>query len=601
MQDATPRLRRFRALPGLMAKAPIWVAFIAGPALIALGLLMTLRPLTSLWLLAVYAGASCVLTGIVELARPSGLPRVWRIVIGIAWILLGAAIVGWLGFSIAVLPIVLAVVLIVGGLLEIPRLRRGRMSERVLTGAWGLAQLAFGVLALVWPDLTVVMIAILFGVRTLVFGAIVIWHGVARLRPPPSSGAEPAAARHPRAFDALRWFAAVLVVLLAGGAWWASTTLRDGLPVIDAFYATPEELPDAPGVLLRSGTWPGTPPAGASVQRILYTTTDLHDRPAVASAIVVVPDDLPSGPAPVIIWDHGTTGIARDCAPSLLPDMFQIQGIPAITGAIANGWVVVATDYSGQGAEGDFPYLIGQGEARSALDSMRAAGQLEGLELSQEAVVWGHSQGGHAALWTGRIAGDYAPEIDLLGIAAISPAADPLGLAQLITSGPSSPMATLAVAWVLIPYSEAYDDVDYRAHVAPTAQALVREMSARCTSQPGLLVSVLASLGISSGDRVFLGDLTGGALGARLSENKTLGPWTMPILLAWGGSDEVIAPQLQTSYVADLCAAGVDLTWEEYAGYGHMTIVQPDSEFIAPLLNWTAARLSDDPAPPARC
>ena len=597
------RFGRFRALPGLLGRAPGWVSLVAGPLLIALGLLMLLRPLTSLWLLAVYAGASCILTGVTELARPRSLPQRWHIAAGVAWILVGATILIWFGFSIAVLPVVLAAVLIVGGLFELPRLRAGRLSQRVLTGAWGLAQLVFGVLALTWPDLTLVMIAIAFGVRTVVLGGITLWRGIARfvaVRRAAREQVAPSAARV-RLADAGRWVAAVLVLLLAGGTWWVSATLRDGLPVIDAFYAAPAEVPSQPGALLRAGAWPGTAPDGAGVTRILYTTTDLDDRPAIASAIVVIPDELPAGPAPVILWDHGTTGIAQDCAPSLLPDMFQKQGIPAVGEAIAHGWVVVATDYSGQGAAGDFPYLIGQGEARSALDAMRAARQLEGVDLAEQAVVWGHSQGGHAALWTGAIVDDYAPEIDLLGVAAISPAADPLGLAQLVTTNPSSPMATLATAWVLIPYSEAYPGVDYAAHVAPSARALVREMSARCNSQPGLLVSVLTSLGISRGDRVFLGDLTGGRLGELLAENRTLGPWTMPILMAWGTDDEVIAPELQDRYVAALCAADVDLTWHAYPGYGHMTIVQPGSDFLDPLVAWTAERLAGTPPPPTGC
>ena len=330
------------------------------------------------------------------------------------------------------------------------------------------------------------------------------------------------------------------------------------------------------------------------MQRILYTTTDANDQPAIASAIVVIPDSLPHGPRPVILWDHGTTGIAQGCAPSLMPNMFEIQGIPAVEEAITNGWVIVATDYSGQGAPGNFPYLVGEGEARSTLDSMRAAKALEGLDLSDKAIVWGHSQGGHAALWTGALAEEYAPEIELLGVAAISPAADPKGMAEIITDGSGSALSSLATAWVLIPYSETYADVDFNEHVNPAARSMVREMSARCTSQPGLLVSVLTSLSISSDENLFLGDLTGDQLGERLEQNKTLGPWTMPLLIAWGDSDEVISPTLQEGYIADLCAANVDFSWHEYPGYTHMGIVADDSEFLPVLVAWTKAAFAGE-------
>jgi len=355
-------------------------------------------------------------------------------------------------------------------------------------------------------------------------------------------------------------------------------------------------------MLLRADAWPGQAPAGARVERILYTTTDLHGAPAVASAIVVIPDAAATKPAPVILWDHGTTGIARACAPSLMPDMFQIQGIPAVADAVAAGWVIVATDYSGQGAEGAFPYLVGEGEARSTLDSMRAARQLDGLVLSDEAVVWGHSQGGHAALWTGAVAREYAPELRIAGVAAISPAADPRGMAELITdSAHRSALTTIAMAWVLLPYSAAYADVDVDAAVAPAGRAIVREMSARCTSQPGLLVSALSAVGVGAGDRLYIGDLTSGAMGARLDENKTVGPWPMPLMIAWGESDEVISPSLQQRYVAELCGRGVPLTSHSYPGYTHMSVVADGSEFLPTLVSWTRDRLGGVAAPATTC
>ena len=41
---------------------------------------------------------------------------------------------------------------------------------------------------------------------------------------------------------------------------------------------------------------------------------------------------------------------------------------------------------------------------------------------SNRFAVWGHSQGGHAALYTGEVAARYAPELKLVGVAAAAPA-----------------------------------------------------------------------------------------------------------------------------------------------------------------------------------
>jgi acetyl esterase/lipase len=89
---------------------------------------------------------------------------------------------------------------------------------------------------------------------------------------------------------------------------------------------------------------------------------------------------------------------------------------------LAKGYVVVATDYPGLGTPGIHPYLIGISEARAVLDSVRAARNLPHTGASNRFAVWGHSQGGHAALYTGELAASYAPELRLVGVAAAAPA-----------------------------------------------------------------------------------------------------------------------------------------------------------------------------------
>src|SRR5205823_7724222 len=59
-----------------------------------------------------------------------------------------------------------------------------------------------------------------------------------------------------------------------------------------------------------------------------------------------------------------------------------------------------------------------------ALPIFRAARQMSELTLDQRIMVWGYSQGGHAALWTGIIGPRYAPELEILGVTAIAPAAN---------------------------------------------------------------------------------------------------------------------------------------------------------------------------------
>lgn len=589
-----PHARRWNALPALVRNAPPRVLLVIGAIVVALGALIVSRPLTSLVLLGVYVGASAVVMGIVELVgRPASW---WARSVSAAWILAGLAVLVWLGRSLELLPPVLAVLLVIGGLASIGRaVSRGGASARILALSWGVAQIAFGVLSFTWPDVTVLVLAVVFGVRTIVFGLGVFWRGAVGIRRP-RDRAEPFDAQRAvrRRRVRARWAAAgryalsLVLVATAAGGWWLNDWLDAGAPVVDAFYDPPAEVPSGHGRLIRSDAYLGRLPENGDVTRMLYTTRDAANRPAVASALVIVPKDLPPGPRPVIVWNHGTTGVAQGCAPSLRDASATKWSIPALEQALKAGWVVVASDFSGQGAPGAYPYLIGKGEARSSLDAVLAASELRtDLTLSPDTVVWGHSQGGHAALWTTAIAEDYAPGIDVLGTAVVAPVADPPALARELLSGPPNAMLSVITSWVLVPYSETYADVHLDDYIAEGSRSIVLEMTQRCPSEPGVVVSVLTALGVSEDRPLYNADLTDGALGRRLAENAMTEPLGTPMLVAWGADDEVIPPKLQRDYVQELCAEGQAVRWATYAGYDHLRPILPKSRFLPVLYSWT--------------
>src|SRR5437879_1723672 len=161
----------------------------------------------------------------------------------------------------------------------------------------------------------------------------------------------------------------------------------------DAFYDPPSDVPRKPGELLRSEPLKDVMlPAGVRGWRILYATTVDDSTPATAVATVFEPTDPPAGPRPVIAWEHATTGLLQKCMPSLVS--LPTKGIPWCNRIVMAGWVVVATDYFFAEKGGPHPYLIGEGEARAGLDSVRAARQMSELILDKRMVIWGHSQGG---------------------------------------------------------------------------------------------------------------------------------------------------------------------------------------------------------------
>ena len=589
-----PEFARARALPALVARAPWWLRIVVGLAAIVLGLLLITRPLSSLTVLAIYIGLSFIFSGIGDAidASESESPGV-GIAFGLVWVALGVAMLVWLGRSIDLLGPVIAIALIAGGVVRLVRAIRGTTDERVAAGISGTADLVLGYVALQWPDVTLIVIAVLFGARTVFSGVQTVWRGVAAgLAPrPPRDTAHPPTARRRRLARFGRGAGGALSLVLAVIAALIGSQLREASPLIDTFAMAPAEVPGEPGRLLKSEPFERGIPDDADAWRILYTTTDHTGAPVLATGIVVRSAGTSDDPQPVIAWAHGTTGYAENCAPTLVEPALAAGALPALDEVVAAGWTLVATDYAGLGTPGPQPYLIGEGEARSVLDSVRAARELETIALTPETVVWGHSQGGHAALWTGIVQPGYAPDVPLAGVAAMAPASDPVGLTGSLSDVRGG---SVFGSFVVAAYTETYPDVRQRDYVIPAAQQLVREMSTRCLSEPGVFVSILSALSIEDDRPLFSRDPTTGAFGARLDENTPRGAIDAPVLVAQGGADSLITPSLQDGYVEARCAAGYEVDYRTYAGLDHLGVVAPESPLIGELLEWTTARLAGD-------
>lgn len=384
----------------------------------------------------------------------------------------------------------------------------------------------------------------------------------------------------------LRWLSWTVAGagLLAALAWWLA---RPAVP--GAFYEPPATLPARPGALLRQEAFDRGVPAGAQAWRILYTTTASDGAATVASAIVVVTRRPHDGPRPVIAWTHGTTGVVAGCAPSLLDDPFA--NVPALQPLLDRGWIFVGTDYAGQGTKGPHPYLIGDGEARSALDSIRALRALPGVQAGDGTVVWGHSQGGHAALWTGILAPSYAPDVSILGVAAIAPATD---LRSLVRAVQHTAVGRILSSYLLHAYDDVYPDVRFDAYVSGLRRWLAGDIARRCLDGRAALVSVVESM--LMGRSLFDADPTGGPFGEQLAHNTPDRPLGAPLLIAQGLADEVVLPEIQSRFVAGRCRAGQSLEYREYAGHDHLSVVAPDSPLTEDLLRWSQDRIDGVPA-----
>ncbi|MDV3221009.1 lipase family protein [Intrasporangium sp.] len=563
---------------------PRWVAMVIGVGGVLIGILLALQPFRSLAVLVIVLVVALVVSGLVDLSTPLRTGHGWvRLVPGVGQLALGLALLAWPGPGLRVLTTVVSVALVLEGLGDLVEGARAAGTARWGTVGGGVAQIVLGVLALSWPDVAVLVVAIAFGVRLALAGARLAGTGSAGARTRTRLPRTPARWRQRpgRGWQLSRGVtAAVGAVVLAG----LSLLVQRSSPQADGFYAWRDPVPAAPGQLLRTEPFERDVPAGGRGWRILYSTTRDEGTPAVASAIVVSPTAA-GGRTPVVAWAHGTTGWDTGCAPSVLEHPFEVGALFSLDAVIAEGWTLVATDYVGLGTEGSHPYLIGQGEGRSVLDSIRAAHQIEELRLTDSTVVWGHSQGGHAALWAGMLAPSYAPELEISGVAALAPASN---LGALVGVVGSIRVGSLFGAYVVQAYTDAYADVAYADYVRPGAQVIVREMAARCLSERGVLVSVATALLLDQ--PVWNREPTTRPFANRLAENSPTGPITAPLLIAQGTADTLITPASQQAYVTGRCAAGTDVDYRTYEGRDHVALMHDDSPAVADLLAWTEAR-----------
>lgn len=582
-----PRLTRLRR------RLPVWARILLDIVAIVLGAVLAVRPTTALDVLALLLGGGMVLTGILQFfedAGAGGARARWRFALVAVWLAAGLFVLVWPGLTVRVAAVLVGGALLLAGALGVfGAFRRGRsVDERIADAAFGSSGLIFGLVALAWPDITLLVAAVAFGAWLLLQGIAGLWTLLRARRDRAVRG---------RSSPARRWGRTVVAlgaVALAVTAALVTTPLREGSTVVDDFYAAPRDAPSEPGRLIRAEPFTNQIPADANAWRILYTTTGVDGEVRVASGLVVVPRKG-EGPWPVIDWNHGTTGFAEHCAPSLMERPFWAGALFQLPQVIDNGWALVATDYIGLGTEGPHPYLVGPPSAYASLDAVRAAHELEEAHLSVNTVVWGHSQGGGAALWTGALARSYAPELFLRGVAALAPAAEPVSLVSHLTGVVGGSIFT---SFAFASYEAIYDDVTYREYIRPGAQVTVRRMSERCLSDPGTLVSAVASIGLSSDPELFSTSPASGALGRHLRENSPPATVSAPLLVAQGSTDGIVRPATQRSLIQRFCAAGQLLDYRLYEGFGHTQIVElKASPLREDLLAWTADRFAGVPVP----
>jgi pimeloyl-ACP methyl ester carboxylesterase len=316
---------------------------------------------------------------------------------------------------------------------------------------------------------------------------------------------------------------------------------------------------------------------------------------------------LPSGRAtdvPIVALDHGSSGLGPPCGPSHVPALTDPLAVPLV----GRGYAIVAPDYAGMGVDnGMTSYLVGAEEAAATLDGVLALRQFHELRfdaarLGTDFFVAGHSQGGHAALFTHQL---FDPRIgvNLLGSIAFAPALGNARNWSFLFEGPQRPLeekqtyaamslyarmlydgAPAANAWLLPPAQEALPSLFHHQCVPQLASSLAaRFPTLGDLYQP----TFLAAAEKCTFGRSCMGFEPWAA--AFVAEQPGSFSSTAPSLILQGMADTVALPATVSCIVDRMKARGTPVIACAYAGDNHATI---DVSAAPDMIRWIAARRS---------
>jgi len=357
-------------------------------------------------------------------------------------------------------------------------------------------------------------------------------------------------------------------------------------PSLPSFYTVPSPLPaGAPGELISSEPVSVTGLHG-SMWRVMYHSRAIDGTDIAVTGLIATPDDG----APihdVVTWAHGTTGIADSCAPSL--DPAGSSTVALANGLLDRGYVVTATDYEGLGIAGRrHPYIAGISEGRGTIDIVRTAVNMPEVKATSNYIVWGHSQGGHAAMFAGHIAAAWAPELTLKGVVAGAPPSQMLLINAALQTSPFKYYIGMAAAGLNAGFGDTLAPLD---KVLTTAGlAWLDNVDDGCT---GYLSSVSAGVDFSTLQKA--DPATVPEWNDLLRQNDP-GAFTesfdAPLLIIHGGSDEQI-PVIASKLMFDtLCGLGQTETRWVYPGQSHAGVILPSAPSM---LDWMDDRFSGAP------
>ncbi|MDI9894203.1 lipase family protein [Rhodococcus sp. IEGM 1381] len=331
-----------------------------------------------------------------------------------------------------------------------------------------------------------------------------------------------------------------------------------------------EDLGTGSGSIVSAETMPNLPIqvrlSGVNAAKVVYRSVQPGVGEREVSGSVFTPEgDAPDGGWPVISYAHGTTGIEQACAPSESSSLLGASAL--VQGFTTAGFAVAITDYEGLGHPGNHAYLDNIAAGYDVIDAVRAL-RIVFPDVGTRWAAFGGSQGGGAAWAASELAGSYAPELDLVGAAALAPAANMVGLVDKAIAGTLTTDQGPLMQWVLESLSRrdpALNLDDYRSgNAAQDWSALTGCTPDKAAARDDAVKRL--------GDRDFAprSDEAAAVLRDALTAMAVpKAPASAPILVAYGDADTFIDAAWTDAALAQACSLGDVITIDRQVGRGH--------------------------------
>ena len=356
---------------------------------------------------------------------------------------------------------------------------------------------------------------------------------------------------------------------------------------LDPFYAVEaDQIAGVPGSIVRSEPL-AVKLTDVSAFRVVYRTRSSEGTPRVSGAMILVPTAKPPADGrKIVAWAHPTLGMGDACAPSRSADTLLDMGFAQEM--INNGWVITATDYAGVGTQGTGRYLVGQDEANDVAFSVAMAHNFPAADTSKTWAVYGHSQGGHSALWTGELGESILPDFKLVGTAAVAPAAE---LEPLIAQQWDKPAQWSIGPDFIVGWSSKYPNLPLNGILTDQGSANYQSLSQDCIVEAALEGHTRAEFGQSLFTKNPLDD----PAWSKIAQEQTPPPMrpAMPTFIVQGTGDTLVLPNTQAELSERWCRAGSDLSMLWLDGASHLSAQSLSGTAVS---QWIQARFDGRPA-----